>query len=121
MQPQNVPSQQGAGRPWSPEALEDSQSAPGPSGVPLWAPEATFTPIAVGLCQGELGEQDVPDFIKGWIDQALRKGIAEGMHLQCQAPVPMYTYISDLESHRFLPSMVDYQNPDSPTPSELSF
>lgn len=58
--------------------------------------------------------------MKRWIDQAIRKDIAESMSLQCLAPVPMYDYRPSLESHRFIPEVVDYQEPISPTPSELS-
>lgn len=118
--PQGEPSQQDTVRSWSPDAVENPQPTPGPSRVVPRAPEATFTPTAAGLRQESVSESEVPVFMRRWIDQAIRSGIAEGMRWQSQAPVPLYSYRPELEPLRYLPEREDYLDPASPTPSELS-
>lgn len=84
-------------------------------------PRGFLHPPAAGLRQGEVGEQDVPHFMWQWIDQAIRRSTVEGMCQQFQVPAQMYTLASEMGTQRNLLEVVDCQDPDSPTPSELSF
>lgn len=59
--------------------------------------------------------------MRQWIDQAIRRAIAEDMCQQFQVPAQMYTLALEMEPSRHLPEVLNCQDPDSPTPSELSF
>ncbi|XP_060537519.1 CCAAT/enhancer-binding protein gamma isoform X1 [Pantherophis guttatus] len=120
-QAQPLPSMSGIAWSWSPEAQEDPQPRPGPSEATPKTPDATFTPTAAELHQGEVGEQDMPHFMRQWVNEAIRRGIGEGMHQHFQVPAQMYTSAPEMEPPKHLPEAMDYQDPDSPDPSELSF